>query len=45
MKLQHDRGRLTPEEIARMCAGAEAMRAEDERAEREFEAAMERGEA
>ncbi len=45
VKLQHDRGRLTPEEIARMCAEAEAMRAEDERAEREFEAAMERGEA
>ena len=43
VKLQHDRGRLTPEEIARMCAEAEAMRAEDERAEREFEAAMERG--
>ena len=45
VKLQHDRGRLSPEEIERMCAEAEAMRAEDERAEREFEAAMERGEA
>ena len=45
VKLQHDRGRLSPEEIARMCAEAEAMRAEDERAEREYEAAIERGEA
>ena len=44
VKLQHDRGRLSPEEIQRMCAEAEAMRAEDERAEREFEAAMERWE-
>ena len=34
VKLQHDRGRLSPEEIERMCAEAEAMRAEDERAER-----------
>ena len=42
VKLQHDRSRLSPEEIDRMCAEAEAMRAEDERAEREFEAAMER---
>ena len=45
VKLQHDRGRLTPEEIARMCAEAEAMRAEDEEAERAFQAAVERGEA
>jgi L1 cell adhesion molecule like protein len=45
VKLQHDRGRLSPEEIDRMCAEAEAMRTEDERQEREFEAAMERGEA
>ena len=44
VKLQHDRGRLSPEEIERMCAEAEAMRAEDERAEREYEAAIERGE-
>jgi L1 cell adhesion molecule like protein len=31
VSLQHDRGRLTPEEIERMCAEAEAMAAEDER--------------
>ena len=31
VSLQHDRGRLTPEEIERMCADAEAMAAEDER--------------
>ena len=43
VKLQHDRGRLTPEEIDRMCKEAEEMRAEDERAERENLAAMERG--
>jgi len=43
VKLQHDRGRLSPEDIERMCAEAEAMRTEDERAERENLAAMERG--
>ena len=42
-RLQHDRGRLSPEDIERMCAEAEAMRTEDERAERENLAAMERG--
>ena len=43
VKLQHDRGRLSPEDIERMCQEAEAMRTEDERAERENLAAMERG--
>ena len=31
VSLQHDRGRLTAEEIERMCAEAEAMAEEDER--------------
>lgn len=34
VSLQHDRGRLTPEQIERMCAEAEAMAEEDERIQR-----------
>jgi L1 cell adhesion molecule like protein len=37
VSLQHDRGRLTPEEIERMCAEAEAMREEDEMLQKQRE--------